>query len=76
MILAMLIGTQRSISRRPGESNEVKEIAKDLSDPTKDSVYFTTQLFKLVRLYKLSAAEVTHLPHHDETAMSRRERRI
>lgn len=39
----------------------MNDIAKELPDPTKDACNITTQFFKLVRVYKPSAAEVTHI---------------
>jgi hypothetical protein len=41
--------------------DEMKDIAKELPDSTKDAGDFTTQLLKMARLNKPSAAEIAHI---------------
>ncbi|KAJ7998205.1 hypothetical protein DPEC_G00220180 [Dallia pectoralis] len=43
--------------------DELKDIAKELPDPIKDSVEFRDQMEKLVRLYRLSGAEIAYITH-------------
>ncbi|KAK6490363.1 hypothetical protein HHUSO_G4877 [Huso huso] len=47
--------------QRTWRQDEIKDIAKDLPDPTKDAVQFSEQMTRLVRQYKPSAAEIGHI---------------
>ncbi|XP_058875550.1 uncharacterized protein LOC131737578 [Acipenser ruthenus] len=47
--------------QRTWRQDEIKDIAKDLPDPTKDAVQFSEQMTRLVRQYKPSAAEIRHI---------------